>query len=64
MAKHFPLTPPPELVQEWLSEFYDFPTAPVRALWTHVANRAAQWGYQQHEKTLLDAMHSTKLPPS
>ena len=40
------ITPPPELVQEWLSEFYGSPTAPGEST-LHVANRAAQWGADQ-----------------
>lgn len=63
MTEHLPITPPPELVQQWLSEFYGSPTAPGE-LTLDIAARAAQWGYLQHEKALLDAMHATELPPS
>jgi len=66
MTDH-PITPPPELVQQWMNEIYDDPngvdqfvSSDDRAL----AARAAQWGYLQHEKALLDAMHATELPPS
>ena len=40
------VTPPPELVQEWLSEFYGSPTAPATST-LHVATRAAGWGCVQ-----------------
>jgi hypothetical protein len=40
-----PLTPPPELVQQWINE-EDGLTA------GHIATRAAQWGYQQAVKEL------------
>lgn len=48
------ITPPPELVQKWQREAnHNEPMFP------QVAAMAAQWGYQQHEKMLLDAMHAT-----
>jgi hypothetical protein len=39
---------PPELIEHWLGDFW-----PRDAL-----QAAAQWGYEQHEKELLYAMHS------
>lgn len=60
--KH-PVAPPPDLVQQWMEEFHD----PQRAHWEEyeagIATRAAQWGYEQHEKELLDAMHSVVPQP-
>ena len=54
-----PIVPPLELVRKWQREAnHNEPMFP------QVAAMAAQWGYQQHEKALLDAMHSTELPPS
>jgi hypothetical protein len=41
-----PITPPPELVQQWMAEFYGTVVAPGEAI-TDIATRAAQWGYQQ-----------------
>ena len=41
-----PITPPRELVEQWLSEFYDTTIAPGEAA-IYVATQAAQWGYQQ-----------------
>jgi len=46
MTDQHPITPPPELMQEWLSEFYGSLTAPGEST-LHVANRAAQWGADQ-----------------
>jgi len=49
-----PIVPPLELVKKWQREAnHNEPMFP------QVAAMAAQWGYQQHEKALLDAMHST-----
>jgi len=51
------ITPPLELVRKWQREAnHNEPMFP------QVAAMAAQWGYQQHEKELLDAMHSTEPP--
>ena len=41
-----PIVPPLELVRQWLSEFYDSPTAPGEST-IHIATRAAQWGAEQ-----------------
>ena len=41
-----PITPPPELVQQWMTEFYGTSVAPGEAS-TDIANRAAQWGADQ-----------------
>ena len=40
------ITPPPELVQQWVTEFYSTPIAPDVAT-TAIATRAAQWGADQ-----------------
>jgi hypothetical protein len=42
-----PITPPPELVQQWLNEVDE-----GNIFGEHLANRAAQWGYQQAVKEL------------
>jgi hypothetical protein len=41
-----PITPPPELVQQWIAEFYGTVVAPGEAT-TDIATRAAQWGADQ-----------------
>jgi hypothetical protein len=47
MDEH-PITPPPELVQEWVAEIWHEGT-PVRVALSdeHIAHRAAQWGADQ-----------------
>jgi hypothetical protein len=54
MTQH-PITPPPELVRQWLREYYGGDLGEVSPEEMHVAWCAAQWGYDQHEKELLDA---------
>jgi hypothetical protein len=48
MTEQHPITPPPELVQEWVAEIWHEGT-PVRVALsdTHIATRAAQWGADQ-----------------
>jgi hypothetical protein len=41
-----PITPPPELVKQWASEFYGTTIAPGEAA-IYVATQAAQWGADQ-----------------
>jgi len=45
MTDH-PITPPPELVEQWADEFYSAPIAQGDAL-LDLAARAAQWGADQ-----------------
>ena len=45
MAEH-PITPPPELVQQWASEFYGTTIAPGEAA-IDIATQAARWGADQ-----------------
>ena len=42
MTEH-PITPPPELVKQWASEFYGTPIAPGEAA-IDIATQAARWG--------------------
>ena len=41
MNTEHPITPPPELVQQWSMDFYEL------GEWRAIAIHAAQWGYQQ-----------------
>ena len=46
MTKEHPITPPPELVQQWASTFYETTTAPGD--WAiATATQAARWGADQ-----------------
>jgi hypothetical protein len=40
------ITPPPELMQQWMTEFYGAPVVPGEAC-TDLATRAAQWSADQ-----------------
>jgi len=49
-----PITPPPELVQQWVAEIWHEGT-PVRVSLSdeHIATRAAQWGADQEMEACL-----------
>ena len=48
MTEQHPITPPPELVQQWVAEVWHEGT-PVRVALSdvHIATRAARWGADQ-----------------
>jgi len=46
MTNEHSITPPPELVQQWLEEADTFRFL-LKQVHQYVAERAAQWGYQQ-----------------
>jgi hypothetical protein len=62
MAQQHPITPPPELVEDWIElakpGSWKRPPDP-----NVLCALAARWGYEQHEKMLLDAMHSIVPQP-
>ncbi len=45
--RQHPITPPPELVQQWLKEFYGAKLEYVAEASIHLAARATQWGADQ-----------------
>lgn len=48
MTEQHPITPPPELVQQWIGEFFGCKVSgELASSEQFLANRAAQWGYQQ-----------------
>jgi len=49
------ITPPPELVQQWLTELYGTPIVPGK-IWTDLATRAAQWGADQELEACCEWM--------
>lgn len=60
---NFPsIVPPPELVQRWMTEFYDAPMAPVSPgeAAMDLAARAAQWGSDQELEACCVAIKNLK----
>jgi hypothetical protein len=62
MTQQHPITPPPELVEQWREDWYRSKVKHTE-LEFYIVAKAAQWGYEQHEKMLLDAMHSVVPQP-
>jgi len=65
------INPPEELVASMIMQAFG-PLGPtgladkeeLAKAFASFAAMAAEWGYQKHERALLDAMHATELPPS
>ena len=55
------ITPPPELVRQWLLEYYGGDLGEVSPEEMYVARCAAQWGYQQHEPEADEHGYPLKL---
>ena len=55
MSDYSPITPPPELVQQWVAEIWHEGT-PVRVSLSdeHIAARAAQWGADQELEACVE----------
>jgi hypothetical protein len=47
MTTEHPITPPPELVQQWADQWKALPDADVTCLLFYIATQAAHWGADQ-----------------
>jgi hypothetical protein len=54
-----PITPPPDLVEQWLKEFYGAKLEYVAEASIHLAARAAQWGGDKELKACCEWLHDT-----
>ena len=62
MTNH-PITPPPELVKEWVAEiWHEGTTVQVAADNLHIATKAAQWGADQELEAMLAKLKALHLP--
>ena len=59
MPNQHPITPPPELVQQWCLHSNKHETADQ--FWRHIATQAAQWGSDQELEACCKWL--PKLPP-
>ena len=57
MTQEHPITPPPELVQQWITEIWHEGT-PVRVAASdlHIATQAARWGSDQELEACISAI--------
>ena len=63
MLNKHPITPPPELVQQWLSQFHGINTAPGEAT-IHMYTAAAQWGADQELEACCKYIHDASSDPA
>jgi hypothetical protein len=49
-----PITPPPELVQQWEEQFLERPTINGCFIQSYIAAKAAQWGAEQELHAICD----------
>lgn len=55
MTEQHPITPPPELVQQWIGEFFGCKVSgELASSEQFLANRAAQWGANQELEACMD----------
>jgi len=70
MTQQHPITPPPELVEQWLEELYGGPVSVISPFDQRVLIAAAQWGADRQlevdaqwlDQNSLDAPHLTITP--
>jgi hypothetical protein len=70
MTQQHPITPPPELVQQWLEELYGGPVSVISPFDQRVLIAAAQWGADRQleadaqwlDQNSSDAPHLTITP--
>ena len=61
MTNH-PITPPRELVEQWLSEHYGAVSVAPGEATSYVATKAAQWGADQELEAMLAELKALHLP--
>jgi hypothetical protein len=57
-----PIAPPPELVQQWLKEFYGAKLQYVAEASIHLAARAAQWGANKELEACCELLRQKGVP--
>jgi hypothetical protein len=62
MTNQHPITPPPELVQQWLSTYFcTTVTGKARGLEFALATQAAQWGADQELQACINFVYDNEL---
>lgn len=64
MTENHPITPPPELIGQWLEEFFGPETMPGMApgeVSLHIATQAARWGADQELEACCEWLDSQSL---
>jgi hypothetical protein len=61
MTQQHSITPPPELVQQWLEELYGGPVSVISPFDQRVLIAAAQWGADQELEACCEWLHWQNL---
>ena len=62
MTNEHSITPPPELVQQWIGDYYGCPVSgELAGVETAIATRAAQWGADQELQAVCQLLFSDPL---
>ena len=59
MTGTFPITPPPELVQQWEEQFLERPTINGCYIQSYIAAKAAQWGADMELEACCEWLEDT-----
>jgi hypothetical protein len=62
MTDQHPITPPPELMQQWAAEYWNDPGEPIGNGEKYIAAQAAQWGADQELEAMLAELKALHLP--
>jgi hypothetical protein len=57
-----PITPPPELMQQWAAEYWNDPGEPIGNGEKYIATQAARWGADQELEAMLAELKALHLP--
>jgi hypothetical protein len=62
MTNQHPITPPPELLQQWAAEYWNDPGELIGDGEKYIATLAAQWGADQELEAILKLAGEPSLP--
>jgi hypothetical protein len=61
MTNQHPITPPPELLQQWATEYWGNPGESIGCGEKHIAIRAARWGADQELQACINFVYDNEL---
>jgi hypothetical protein len=62
MTENHPITPPPELLQQWATEYWGNPGESIGEGEKYIAIQAARWGADQELETCVEWMRGSLTP--
>jgi hypothetical protein len=61
VSNYSPITPPPELMQQWAAEYWNDPGEPIGNGEKYIATQAAQWGADQELEACCEWLRSKDI---